>query len=146
MNIFHRFSAGDNFGQGCRKRWSPAPRAPAWARRSASSFWASCPRSTRGAPRLARDTSEGSFSSGSTPIFATKDSFCSAWFFEIYKTIWLNFQKISKFCKKWLRISISDFRKIHTFFCKIRTISILQNSRYANFQFAKFYNKTKSAR
>ena len=35
-------------------------------------------------------------------------------FFEIYKTIWLNFQKVCKILQK-----ISDFRKNQHFFCKI---------------------------
>ena len=42
------------------------------------------------------DPEEGSFSAVSTPIFASKYSFCSIFeFVEIYKTIWLNFQKFS---------------------------------------------------
>ena len=38
-------------------------------------------------------------------------------FFEIYKTIWLNFQKIAKFCKK-----SAIFAKISSFFAIIRKI------------------------
>ena len=46
-----------------------------------------------------RQTLDGSFSAVSKPIFATKASFCSINFFEIYKKIIFSRANFANFCK-----------------------------------------------